>query len=277
MNKNNGLAAVCMIVIVMLAASVSSQPTVEIGLKTGLSQGTWSAENTGFVSTIRYALSDMDFTDDFAASSRMGFQAGGFVAVSMSKYFSIQPELILIKKGVSVEGSAVREAPSPDAETLTYILDERISLTYLEIPVLAKLTIPTPGNVRPSVYIGPAFAFNLSGSDDVYLSVAIESEYSDIFNEYEGNPDISNLKGSDVGLVFGGDLRIPSGSINWILDVRYTIGTSKLFDDVNPADIPEIDDEILPTELPIANHLTGTASDAKTRVLSVMLGVSIPL
>ena len=189
MKKNLSLMTLCLSLVVMVSASVHSQPVVEVGIKTGLSLGTMSTDNTGFVSTIRGNWDDIDFDDSFSSSAKTGLQAGGFVAINLGKYFTFQPELILTKKGVNVEGSAIYEVTDPGFESVTgYEVDEKISLTYLEIPILAKFRIPTSGGASPSLYVGPAFAFNLSGTDDAYLGVWQESEFFDYEEKYQ-TPD----------------------------------------------------------------------------------------
>ncbi|MBA7471675.1 hypothetical protein ES707_06984 [subsurface metagenome] len=129
--------------------------------------------------------------------SKIGICAGGFITCSLSDLFSIQPELLFTMKGSKAEESGMKVT---------------MKLNYLEIPVLVKLSIPTPGTVKPSLFVGPSLAIKLSGKAKV--EYAGESEEA----------DIEDLKSTDFGLVFGGGVDFALGQGKLTVDARYTLG-----------------------------------------------------
>lgn len=273
MYRTLNLAATCLSIIIMASVSTPARTSKEYGFRVGLNMTTQSTESTGFVSTFRSVERGWSFFDDYAAHTRTGFQIGGFITFDLNAQFSIQPEFLYTEKGVKVEG--VGTMRNGDLY-FVYNFHEKIKLTYLEIPVLVKFRFPTQGKLRPSLFAGPALALNLSGSEQIDLQAAMSGGPDEL--TLHGNPDITNLKGSDIGLVVGGDIKILTGSANFILDVRYTIGTSEVFEDVDPDSIPIIDfDELFPSKFPVAHFQTGEASDAKNRAFSITLGVSFPM
>jgi hypothetical protein len=168
-----------------------------------------------------------DFEDLLGAGldSKLGFCFGGFVTFSMHEMFAIQPEVLYTMKGAKMEESIM-------GETL-YVW---VNLTYLEIPVLAKLQIPTQGGVKPSIFAGPALGIKLSGK--------IKAEYAGESEE----EDIEDMKNTDLGLVIGGGIDFGLGKGMLIVDLRYTLGLSS---------ISEFEDE-----------------DVKNGVFSLMVGIS---
>lgn len=144
--------------------------------------------------------------------NRVGFAAGGFVALGISPYFTIQPEAMYVVKG----GKAEQNGSSA-----------KVKLSYFEVPVLAKLTVPTKGGSRvsPHFYAGPAIAFKvgctISGSDG---STTISGNCDD---------NDAQAKSTDLSMVFGGGLTIR----NAIIDVRYDLGLTKVDDSGNGQDV----------------------------------------
>ncbi len=275
MRKSLLNATIAFVLLAFAAVTVSAQPGIELGIKGGLGMASLSDENVGFVSLIRSADFPVDYRDTYEAKSLSGFQIGGFATFNLSSSFALQPEFIYCKKGGKVQGDGIL---SDMGTTSTYAVDEQIELTYLEIPILVKFKIPTQGKLQPTIFAGPALALNLSAKSDFELTI-IRDDGGPIDSEtLGGKADISNNKSTDIGLVFGGDLKLKAGSANFVLDVRYTLGTSKLFEDVHPDEIPEFDfDGPWPSDFPNAHWETGVAPDMKSRVFSIMLGVSVPM
>lgn len=144
--------------------------------------------------------------EDF--ESKLGICIGGFITVNISEMFAIQPEVLYSMKGSKAEGTLFGE---------TFKL--QFNLSYLEIPVLVKLRIPTQGNVKPSLFVGPSLAIKLSGK--MKFEYAGESE----------EEDIEELKDTDFGLIIGAGFDFGKLTV----DLRYNLGLTK---------IPEEDDEV---------------------------------
>jgi hypothetical protein len=154
-------------------AVVSAQTS--IGIKGGLSYATLS-----------------DKSPDF--DSRTGFAAG--IAVDMrSGLIGIQPEILYVQKGVTATGMPSGSSPKLD---------------YLEVPVLLKLTLGTPG-IQPMVYAGPSAGFRLS------CKVA------------EVTCNSGTIKSTDWSAVLGGGVRI-GGNKGLTLEGRYSWGLKDIHD-----------------------------------------------
>ncbi len=136
--------------------------------------------------------------------ARVRFGGGAFLTYRMSEYFAIQPEVLLTVKGGDVTPGVIDEA----GET-TY------ELGYLEVPVLAKLYVPTDGRIQPNLFAGPVLDVKLAG-------------------EADGRDLDDALKETDFGLAFGGglDFLLPVGrGLKTVtLDARYTLGLVEVFD-----------------------------------------------
>ena len=168
-----------------------------------------------------------DFEDMLGAGfdSKLGFCFGGFVTFSLHEMFAIQPEVLYTMKGAKMEESVM-------GETL-YVW---VNLNYLEIPVLAKLQIPTQGNIKPSIFVGPALGIKVSAKAKAEYAGETEEE------------DIEDMKSTDLGLVIGGGVDFGLGKGMITVDLRYTLGL---------ATISEWEDE-----------------DVKNGVFSLMIGYS---
>jgi len=167
-------------VIGVFAAMLVLPQTAAAGIKFGLKAGANVANVNG------------DFATELENwKSTVGFCGGIFLELNFGRILTIQPEVLYTMKGAD-SGAG------------------KLSLDYLEIPVLLKVRIPT-GSIHPFVFAGPAFGFR--------LKAVIEGI------------EIDDMPKSDYGAVLGGGLQL-GRSIH--VDVRYTMGLDKLA-------IPELD------------------------------------
>ncbi len=144
--------------------------------------------------------------EDF--KSKLGICVGGFITFNISKMFAIQPEVLYSMKGSKAEGTLFGET-----------IKLQFNLSYLEFPVLAKLRIPTRGNVKPNIFAGPSLAIKLSGKSKTEYAGESEEE------------DIEAMKDTDFGLIIGAG--VDFGKLT--VDLRYNLGLTK---------IPEEDDDV---------------------------------
>ncbi len=279
MKQVTGTLIVGVVALTLSAGVAYPQVSLEAGVKTGLSMTSISNERTGLVQSVR-ALSDeiSDHRDDFAAKGESGLVFGGFLVLNIGEVFALQPELLFSKKRAKVTGTAQQTLDFGDIRVdADWTLSEEIELSYIEIPLLAKLKIPGGNHVKPSLFAGPVFALVRSGYDDIDLSLRLSGEGPESITSVRGETKISNMKDSDFGWVIGGELRFDVSFGKLVVDIRYCTGTGDLFEDVNPDDIPYLDDDTVPKEYPMANFETGKASDFKPRALSLMVGLSFPI
>jgi opacity protein-like surface antigen len=177
-----------------------------------------------------------DWSDDWEGvekKMKTGFSVGGFITYSINEMFAIQPEALYTMKGAKWEWA---DEGWQDEE----------KLAYLEIPVLAKFTIPTQGNIAPNLFVGPALGILLSAK--YYEEWDSESEERDIKDD---------MKSTDFGLAFGAGVEIGMPHSAITIDGRYTLG---LTNTCEPYTDPETGEE--------------TECDEKNGVISFMVGYS---
>lgn len=199
-NSSKRLVAVAAAAICFLPGVAAAQD-VAAGVKGGFN-----------MSTIAFDPSDIEWNVKFGAVG------GGFVALPVSSWLTIQPEGLLSRKG----GTAKLDNT-----------EATISLTYLDVPVLAKVGVAGSGDRKFSIFGGPSVAFKLSS--DTSATVGGEEVDVDIDDDVED---------FDFGIVGGLEYAIGRFSI----DARYTFGLTDL------------------------NAAEGDETKAKNRVLSVMAG-----
>jgi hypothetical protein len=179
------------------------------------------------------ATIDWEGADALGTDWTSKFHFGGLANMQLHDYFAVQLEVWYSQKGSGLS--------DPEGEG-------DVKVPYLEIPLLAKLTIPTGGIVTPHVLAGPAVAFELSCTLSAFVSgIPVEDDCD--------APDIGiDRKKTDFSLVFGAGLEIQAGPGAIILDALYDLGLKNLAD---AADAPD--------------------EDVKTRAWMISGGYSIPV
>ena len=81
--------------------------------------------------------------------TKVGFMGGVFLAFNFGSVVTIQTEVLYTMKGATFEYVELED---------TYT--EKLYGDYIEIPLLLKLRIPTPG-IQPFVFAGPSVGFKL--------------------------------------------------------------------------------------------------------------------
>jgi len=154
------------------------------------------------------------YGDDVGGTSAIaGFSGGVWLNYRLADYFSIQPEVLFSTKGSDVDTGLLGEAGSTEYR-----------FGYLEIPVLAKLHVPTGGSLEPNIYAGPELGFSLYGDAN---DREIDNQMTD----------------TEFSLVFGGGLDLgldqPQTSLlqSVGLDLRYTLGLTDAFDVVGDPEV----------------------------------------
>ena len=137
---------------------------------------------------------------------RAGFSAGGFATLHASRLLAIQPEILYAEKGA-------------EAEALEGVGSVR--LTYVEVPLLARLTLPTPAaGVRPHLVAGPAISFRR----DCEVDAEVGGEMGTLDCEDEIFGGELATKNIDYGVVLGGGIAFGVGRADLVLDARYDLG-----------------------------------------------------
>lgn len=141
---------------------------------------------------------------DDNTSYRTGFTGGVYLSYAFDEDFSIEPEILYTVKGVKSNLYEYEDLVSVDLTA---------SFSYIEIPVLLTYTFSGAQKVKPRVYAGPSFAYNLSSEVEIAawpLSVSA---------------DVSSLTHvTDFGIVAGGGISYPFDQGALTLDARFQYG-----------------------------------------------------
>jgi hypothetical protein len=181
---------------------------VALSLFVGVSGIFAQTATTGIIGKgVKVGLNMAKFTGDDApddSKMNLGFVAGGYITYAFSDLFAIQPEIQFNMKGNKVEvGDATYKG----------------KLSYIEIPVLAKVMLSGGEKIKPSFYVGPEFAFLMSASASA--DPEPEGFESDIKDDF---------KSSDFGLIGGIGLDYLMGTHKITFDLRYDVGLASIAD-----------------------------------------------
>jgi Outer membrane protein beta-barrel domain len=150
-------------------------------------------------------ISDFSFDDEHDAQTTDN-KKGLIIGVSFRKDF--KP-----KVGLQIEGLYAKVGSK-----LLFTDDGtnalRVSIDYVQVPVLISFMAAKTDTTRLRLFAGPTFAFK--AADDAHLTLT----------GFESDED-RNLKGFDTGLTFGAEIGIKQ----FLIDVRYTLGLMNINDD----------------------------------------------
>lgn len=181
------MVGVAAVMLVLAAAAANAAGEISLGARVGLTETN---------------ISQAPESWDDATSYRAGFMGGMFLNYAFNDNFSLQPELLYVQKGV-------------DATLYEGIIDigATLSIEYFELPLLAKYSFSGVKKVTPYVYGGPSFSYTLSselkGSASIF---SVEVDFSSLTHT------------TDFGLVLGGGLEVPAGSVTLLFDGRFMYG-----------------------------------------------------
>lgn len=161
-----------------VAAAQAVYPTT-FGLKAGVNSSTLS--------------SDDDLLD---VGSRWGAVAGGFVGRNITDNLGIQLEGLFSQRGANDKTSG---------------LDNSIRLTYLDVPLTARVGSTTGNNMHFHAFTGPQLGIKLSAkAKDDFLGTEIDLD--------------DEVKSWDFGWTVGAGVEMNRVS----LDARYTLGLTNI-------------------------------------------------
>ncbi len=165
----------------LMVTNAQAQLSINKGLKAGL--------NSANVS--------VDPDQNFELGSRTGLAFGGYLEIDPLGPLGVQADVLFSQKGTKLsQGSQ----------------ESTVKITYIEIPVVAKLSIPLAPTMTYNVHAGPALGFKLSEG----------------FDPDQDNGDEDSFKSSDLGLVVGLGLTVNALVSHVQIDARYTLGLSDI-------------------------------------------------
>ncbi len=185
MRLHHALCAVLTVVFgaASLHAQSASFPSRRLGIVAGINSATISGGDVG------------------EPSRRTGFIVGALLFAPVSHSVAIEPQVLFTSKGASFEDASGGGS---------------ISMSYIQLPVLLRITGPANGEWRPFGFVGPAIALkascNLEGIDSgVRTSVRCA----------ELEADGVKFKSFDYGLVVGGGFAFDVQGRTFSIGARY--------------------------------------------------------
>jgi hypothetical protein len=150
--------------------------------------------------------------DLFDTDNRTGFVGGVYGAFDLSPMFGLQPELLYVRKGAKLFSTDVTIGGTTFGS-----VGSTLDVDYLEIPVLLRLSAPSPGPVDLRLLAGPVAAFKVDEklSTTGLIGLSLDSD---------------QVKTSDFGLAVGGAAAIQNGDLKVVAEGRYTFGFSDISD-----------------------------------------------
>lgn len=191
------------------------------GLKAGVNRATVSGEDAK-LSLAKFASIPTGFFDLTAEPQpKTAFAGGVYIAYAFSDLFSVQAEVLLSGKGVgynrdfsvSLLGNNLSGNVTADAE-----------VSYIEIPLLAKLVLPVAGTVQPYLYGGPSLGVLTDKATSVRIKASGLSNVGIPDNLPIDIPATFAFYDIDWSAVVGGGVRFRLENTALGLDARYTMG-----------------------------------------------------
>jgi len=146
--------------------------------------------------------------------SLLGAHVGVFAEFKITDKFSFQPELLYSMQGAKTEYTEV------EGDSYSYKEEEKIKLSYINIPLMAKFYV----SEKFSLEAGPQIGFLMSAKSDYEISETIDGDTTSFSDE----DDIKdNLKGIDFGLNLGLSYDFTE---NLFAGARYNLGLSDIND-----------------------------------------------
>lgn len=174
-------------IVAVLAFGFANAQEVKFGVKGGIN-----------LSTLTGDIED--------ASSKVGFQVGGFAEIKLSDKFSVQPELLYSTQGAKEKTNVFDvDAMEVVSADLTY------KLAYINVPVMAKYYVAE----KFSLEAGPQIGFLVSAKGKVSGGDSSEEDIKDAF------------KSIDFGVNFGAGYDFTE---NLSVGVRYNLGLSNILE-----------------------------------------------
>ncbi len=184
-----------------------------------------SAQNvTGLTGKgVKLGINMSELTEDaknYASKLKQGFGGGVFITYHFTEIVAIQPEILYFMKGTKFD----YDPPDRGADT-------RWDISYIEIPVLLKITPSLSEKARLHFSAGPAISF--------LLSAKIKSD----LDTMDGLDLKESTETVDMGIALGVGIDYDFNAVTMGLDIRYTKGISDVLMDqgvyLNLSDSPE--------------------------------------
>jgi hypothetical protein len=152
-----------------------------------------------------------DFPDIADPKYQNSFTGGAFTEYEVAPSVTLGLEALYVSKGAKFEGTATDPQGNPTGTSTAHL-----RLKYLEVPLLARVSLPQMGTVRPYLVAGPSAGFALGATSEID-----NGEKADLGDD---------LQSPDLGVLGGLGIRFPMGSLSAGVEARYSTGFNDLWD-----------------------------------------------
>lgn len=151
------------------------------------------AQKTGTHFGLKGGVNSANFGGDEDTKTRFGYHVGPYLSIGVTDRFAIQPELLYSTQGAEVTANNV---------------SRKQDLSYINMPIMAKIYVANGFNIQVGPYVGVLLDFD-SHSDDNSASVKVD------------------YKGYDFGIGLGLAYEFPGG---FNFGGRYNFGLADVSD-----------------------------------------------
>jgi hypothetical protein len=194
MSHRSHIAAVLVAALLVAAPAAAQSPYV--GARLGASRATLGGPAAG----------NLD-------SPRRGFVAGVLGGWRFGERLALQSEITWIQKGA---GGTLQGFEGPIAADL--------ELNYVQIPLLLRLTLPTPLGIRPVVLAGGAVSI------ETHCSTFIEESELALTSACAAPDSRERPSSTDWSVLFGAGLEYDAGPVLLGVEARYDLGLVEVSD-----------------------------------------------
>lgn len=239
-----GVALAC---VVLSGSAGASAQDVRVGVRAGPAFGFLNDRAVPFVS-------EPDVTEA-GTNVRLGLHAGLHATVPLGGPFSVQPELLFVRKGSHLSRSGTR----------IYIA-EQYRLSYLEAHLLGRRAIGVPGPLSMHAVAGLSGSWLAAASvrRDIQSDVRIRETIDLLADDLVRRWDVGAVLGMAVGYPVG-----PTGRV--ALELRYAPGFASVFTDAQRPSEARLD------RVPDPPPLTASPPPLRHDVITASLVYSVAL
>jgi hypothetical protein len=183
--KSFYLLAVC--AMMLLINNANAQET-KFGIKAGVHGANFSSD-----------------IPDFESDMKIGFHIGGSVLLGLSDNFGINADVLYSIKGAK---QTVEQTETVGSVSVTLKGDETVSISYLEIPILARYTLESGLYFNAGPYLGLRMGYK---SEYDYTMTTTINGVSTSTSESGSSTEDEGITSSDFGLKVGLGYKLESG------------------------------------------------------------------
>lgn len=164
---------------------------------------------------IKAGISYSKVTNDNVGDSghKAGVAAGISISYNLLPGISLQPELLYVQQGGRWDINILDGGSIVGNGELTW------NLNYLQVPVLARVSLPVVGAFLPTLIAGPALSIKTASTYEIEEGGSLVS-----------SGDVEDLASSDLSLIVGAGFKVGAGPAGFVVDVRYNLGRTNLND-----------------------------------------------